>query len=214
MKFLTKLTITWVNDLRSVIILILAAFWPNETGAGLEEEATKPESFQEEEEMLQQTEEVAVELPEKYIDILADIVGCTKYKSSMAEFWFLDTLANLLRRAQTDLLFSTDYQYNLVRSIFTFSPEYVLIDAPYMIQQPRRLYAPLKPLKKEKSTGKSKAPAAKGKKKDAWHRRRQILPLAFAADDSLLDKYWPQPPEPEPVPEVLPKSKPKGKGKN
>lgn len=39
---------------------------------------------------------------QKYIDILADMVGCKSYKSSLAEFWFLDTLANLLRRAQED----------------------------------------------------------------------------------------------------------------
>lgn len=41
---------------------------------------------------------------QKYIDILADLVGCTEYKTSLPEFWFLDTLANLLRRAQEDEL--------------------------------------------------------------------------------------------------------------
>lgn len=45
---------------------------------------------------------ISVTAPKKYIDILAEIVGCTKYKSSLAEYWFLDTLANLLRRAQED----------------------------------------------------------------------------------------------------------------
>lgn len=47
---------------------------------------------------------IAFTAPQKYIDILAEIVGCKKYKSSLAEFWFLDTLANLLRRAQEDEL--------------------------------------------------------------------------------------------------------------
>ncbi|XP_012551647.2 uncharacterized protein LOC101736906 isoform X2 [Bombyx mori] len=42
--------------------------------------------------------------PQKYIDALADIVGCTEYKTSLAEYWFLDTLACLLRRAQADLM--------------------------------------------------------------------------------------------------------------
>lgn len=41
---------------------------------------------------------------QKYIDILGEITGCKDYKKSLAEFWFLDTLANLLRRAQSDNL--------------------------------------------------------------------------------------------------------------
>ncbi|XP_053619893.1 uncharacterized protein LOC128680638 isoform X2 [Plodia interpunctella] len=45
---------------------------------------------------------IAYTAPQKYIDILAEIVGCRKYKSSLGEFWFLDTLANLLRRAQNE----------------------------------------------------------------------------------------------------------------
>lgn len=37
-----------------------------------------------------------------YIEVIADLIGCTMYKSSLAEYWFLDTMANLLRRAQED----------------------------------------------------------------------------------------------------------------
>ncbi|XP_013142082.1 PREDICTED: uncharacterized protein LOC106106100 [Papilio polytes] len=40
--------------------------------------------------------------PQKYINELAEITGCKNYMNSLAEFWFLDTLANLLRRAQED----------------------------------------------------------------------------------------------------------------
>ncbi|KAG6464487.1 hypothetical protein O3G_MSEX014548 [Manduca sexta] len=139
-------------------------------------------------------------------------------------------------------LFSTDYQYNLVRSVFTFTPEYTLIDAPYQIQNPKRLYAPLKAKpKKEKSPKKESKPPVKGKKKEVdteeflalmelkakeereleeleekereeWNRRNQILPLVFAADDAFFDKYWPPPP-PEPEPEPEPDTKGKGKGK-
>ncbi|XP_041985554.1 uncharacterized protein LOC121737887 [Aricia agestis] len=36
------------------------------------------------------------------IDILGSLTGCRRYKSNLAEYWFLDTLANLLRRAQKD----------------------------------------------------------------------------------------------------------------
>ncbi|CAG4967209.1 unnamed protein product [Parnassius apollo] len=39
---------------------------------------------------------------QKYIDELAELTGCSCYKISLSEFWFLDTLANLLRRAQED----------------------------------------------------------------------------------------------------------------
>ncbi|XP_059045585.1 uncharacterized protein LOC131841291 [Achroia grisella] len=290
---------------------------------------------------------------QKYIDSLAEIVGCTEYKSSLAEFWFLDTLANLLRRAQEDELdrptqavlilwfcewmkeiqhfdaadrkrmmrrfqdnmlsaakfiaeeeriptptdagiyyrapeeipegqplqnvppeytrhasvtfegaafecslrdltkiihyifdlFSTDYQYDLVRSIFTFSPEYTLIDVPYQIQNPKSLYAPLKFKPKKEKSPKSDKPGAKGKKKDidteeylallelkakqerelqeqeerdreVWQYRSHILPLNLAADDAFFNKYWPPPPpEPVPEPELEPKGKGKGKGK-
>ncbi|KAL4708569.1 hypothetical protein ACJJTC_014177 [Scirpophaga incertulas] len=51
--------------------------------------------------------------PKKYIEDLAKIVGCKSYMSSLAEFWFLDTLANLLRRAQEDKL---DKRYHAVSS--------------------------------------------------------------------------------------------------
>ncbi|XP_049705198.2 uncharacterized protein LOC110377070 [Helicoverpa armigera] len=274
---------------------------------------------------------------QKYIEILAEIVGCKRYKSSLAEFWFLDTMANLLRRAQEDELdrptqailmlwfcewmkemeyfdaadrqrmmkrfqdnmlaaaryiaetgflpdpstagvhykameqaemdsmsskqelskqgvhfghasyecclrdltkiihyifdlFSTDYQYNLVRSVFTFTPEYALLDAPYQMQNPKKIYAvaKAKPAKKEKSPKKDKA-QAKVKKKDVeteeylalmelkakeerfleekeereqeeWNRKSHILPLTFAATDEFFNKYWPPPP-PEPEPE-------------
>ncbi|XP_053619892.1 uncharacterized protein LOC128680638 isoform X1 [Plodia interpunctella] len=289
---------------------------------------------------------IAYTAPQKYIDILAEIVGCRKYKSSLGEFWFLDTLANLLRRAQNeefdrptqavlilwfcewmkemqhfdaadrqrmlrrfkdnmlsaarfiavanhlptpdeagvyymseeervksavssvvneskhfvtfegaayecslrDLtkiihyifdLFSTDYQYNLVRSVFTFTPEYFLIDSPYQIQRPKRIYAPLK-IKPKKDKPKKEPKDKKGKKKEPdteeyialmelkardekeqeemelkdmedYNLRSHILPLGFAATDELFDKYWPPPtPEPEPEPVVVVK---KGKGK-
>ncbi|XP_061723340.1 uncharacterized protein LOC133529608 [Cydia pomonella] len=282
----------------------------------------------------------------RYIDIIASLVGCTEYKSSLAEFWFLDTLANLLRRAQEDLLprttqavlmlwfcewmkeiqnfdaasrkrmlrrfkdnmlsaarfiaevprlptpseagvryraleedvethtkdarskkslvvedirlvtfegcayecamrdlvtimhyifdlFSTDYQFDLVRSIFTFTPEYNLIDLPLTLQNPKRLFLPLKP-KKEKPKKEKEVKKDKGKKKDVdteeylalmelkarsereleeqeakdaelWNMRSSILPLMFAGTDELFDKYWPPPPpEPEPEPEPKP----------
>ncbi|XP_032523394.2 uncharacterized protein LOC116774757 [Danaus plexippus] len=219
---------------------------------------------------------IATTAQQKYIDILASITGCSRYKKSLAEYWFLDTLANLLRRAQEDEmnrasqavlilwfcewmkemqhfdaadrrrmlrrfqdnilaaarfiaeedylptpqmagvvykspeedlekksvsrtdpdskhlvtfegaayecslrdlthiihyiydLFSTDYQYNLVRSVFTFKPEYCLIDTPHQIRNPKRLFAPLKlkPKKEPKSPKKDKPPAGKGKRKD------------------------------------------------
>ncbi|XP_038219629.1 uncharacterized protein LOC119837912 [Zerene cesonia] len=290
---------------------------------------------------------IAYTAPQKYIEILGEITGCNQYKGCLAEFWFLDTLANLLRRAQDDEmnrpsqavlilwfcewmkemqqfdaadrqrmlrrfkdnmlsaarfiaeedhlptpsdagvfykaqepvsadssrtspvskhlvtfegaayecslkdlsniihyiydLFSTDYQYDLVRSVFTHTPEYILIDTPYQIRNPKRLFAPLKiKPKKEKSPKKEQKPQ-KGKKKEVdteeylallelrarderlcdeqeeadreeWHRRNHILPLAFAADDEFFDKYWPPPPpEPEPEPEPEPKGKKKGK---
>ncbi|XP_048001417.1 uncharacterized protein LOC125238187 [Leguminivora glycinivorella] len=280
----------------------------------------------------------------RYIDIIANLVGCTEYRSSLAEFWFLDTLANLLRRAQEDLLprttqavlmlwfcewmkeiqnfdaanrkrmlrrfkdnmlsaarfisgvprlptpseagvhykaleedasdhskdahskknvfnedlhlvtfegcayecamrdlvqimhyiydlFSTDYQFDLVRSIFTFTPEYHLIDLPHTLQNPKRLLLPLKP-KKEKPKKEKEIKKDKGKKKDVdteeylalmelkaksdreveeqeakdaelWNMRSSILPLTFAGTDELFDKYWPPPtPEPEPEPEL------------
>nr|XP_026489588.1 uncharacterized protein LOC113396033 [Vanessa tameamea] len=283
---------------------------------------------------------------QKCIDILGAITGCTQYKKSLAEFWFLDTLANLLRRAQEDEmdrssqavlilwfcewmkeiqnfdaadrqrtlrrfrenmlsaarfiaqeerlptpqeagvfykadtdgrttaqaslepkqsvtfqgaayecslrdltniihyifdLFSTDYQYDLVRSVFTFTPEYNILDAPFQIQNPKKLFAPLKPRPKREKSPKKEKPPAKGKKKDVdteeylallelkakdereieeledkdredWNRRSHILPLAFAADDEFFDKYWPPPP-PEPQPEPEPEMKGKGKGK-
>ncbi|CAH0597644.1 unnamed protein product [Chrysodeixis includens] len=215
---------------------------------------------------------IAVTPQQKYIEMLADIVGCKRYRSSLAEFWFLDTLANLLWRAQDDELdrptqaililwfcewmkemqhfdaadrprmmrrfkdnmlaaakilameerlpapseagvhykaveepdeaeptrssihavkhlvsfegavyecclrdlikiihyifdlFSTDYQYNLVRSIFTFTPEYALIDAPYQLQNPKKMYTVLKVKpKKEPKSPKKEAKPVKGK---------------------------------------------------
>ncbi|CAG4973619.1 unnamed protein product [Colias eurytheme] len=285
--------------------------------------------------------------PQKYIEILGEITGCTQYKGSLAEFWFLDTLANLLRRAQDDEmdrpsqavlilwfcewmkemqqfdaadrqrmlkrfkdnmlsaarfiaeeehlptptdagvfykpqetvsidssrtspmskhlvtfegaayecslkdlsniihyiydLFSTDYQYDLVRSVFTNTPEYILIDTPYQIRNPKRLFAPLKIKPKKEKSPKKEQKQQKGKKKEVdteeylallelrakderlvdeqeeadreeWHRRNHILPLSFAATDEFFDKYWPPPPpEPEPEPEPEPKGKKKGK---
>ncbi|CAH2210187.1 jg27482, partial [Pararge aegeria aegeria] len=136
--------------------------------------------------------------------------------------------------------FTTDYQFNIVRAVFTFTPEYNLIDAPYQIQNPKRLFAPLK-LKPRKEPKKEKP--SKGKKKeieteeylalmelrardekdqneredrdqDAWHRRNHILPLNFATDDEFFNKFWPPPPpETEPVPEPDPKGKGKGRRK-
>ncbi|XP_021208173.1 uncharacterized protein LOC101736906 isoform X1 [Bombyx mori] len=284
--------------------------------------------------------------PQKYIDALADIVGCTEYKTSLAEYWFLDTLACLLRRAQADLmdrptqavlilwfcewmremqrfdaadrqrmmkrfednmlsaarfvadknflptpaqagvhfeevevdsqlvaateskhavtfegaayecslrdltkithyiydLFGTDYQYELIRSIFTFTPDYIQTDSPYPIRNPKRLYAPIKQKsKKDKSPKRDAKSAGKGKKRDvdteeylalmmlkakeekeleeqeeldreAWNRKSHILPLLYAADDGFFDKYWPPPP-PEPEPIVEPNLKGKAKGK-
>ncbi|XP_052744915.1 uncharacterized protein LOC112043978 [Bicyclus anynana] len=276
-----------------------------------------------------------------YIDILAELTGCVKYRQSLAEYWFLDTLANLLRRAQEDEmcrpsqavlilwfcewmkeiehfdaadrermlkrfkdnmlsaakyiaeeqnlpspqmagvfykaddsgeradrnadskhlvtfegaayqcslrdltsiihyiydLFSTDYQFNLVRAIYTSPPDYKLIDISYQIHTPKRFYAPLKlkprvEPKEKPGKGKKKEVlteeylaflqlkakdekeynAQEDKEQEAWHRRSHILPLAFATDDQFLDKYWPIPP-PEPV-SVVPEPKGKGKRKN
>ncbi|XP_013165588.1 PREDICTED: uncharacterized protein LOC106116346 [Papilio xuthus] len=282
--------------------------------------------------------------PQKYINDLAEITGCKNYMNSLAEFWFLDTLANLLRRAQedgfekpsqvvliqwfcewmkeiqhfdaatrqrmlkrfkdtmllaagylaqydelpvpadvgvsykpeetagaslpptataskqlvtfenfqcclTDLtkiihyifdLFSSDFQYDLIRSVFTFTPEYRIIDAPHTLQQPKRFFTTYKPKPKEKAPKKEKEQkTAKGKKKEVeseqflhliqlqneierekeeelekeredWHRRSHLLPLAFAVTDEFFDKYWP-PPTPEIV--SIPEPEPKGKGK-
>ncbi|XP_060806865.1 uncharacterized protein LOC106133016 [Amyelois transitella] len=290
---------------------------------------------------------IAYTAQQRCIEILADLVGCKKYKSSLAEFWFLDTMANLLRRAQNDELdrptqavlilwfcewmkemqyfdaadrqrmlkrfkdnmlsaarfiaeadhlptpaeagvyylseeergknavstittdarhlvtfegaayecslrdltkiihyifdlFSTDYQYNLVRSVFTFTPEYLLIDSPHQVQNPKRIYAPLK-IKPKKDKPKKDKATPKGKKKEIdteeylalmelkardelaqdeqeereredWNKRSHILPLGFAATDELFDKYWP-PPTPEPEPEPVVDTKKKGKKK-
>ncbi|XP_026729096.1 uncharacterized protein LOC113494811 isoform X2 [Trichoplusia ni] len=294
---------------------------------------------------------IAVTPQQKYIEMLGDLVGCKRYRSSLAEFWFLDTLANLLWRAQDDELdrptqaililwfcewmkemqhfdaasrprmmkrfkdnmlaaakilatedrlpapseagvyykavdepddpehtkssthtikhlvnfegavyecclrdlikiihyifdlFSSDYQYNLVRSVFTFTPEYALIDAPYQIQNPKRMYAALKVKpKKEAKSPKKEIKPVKGKRKEdtseylalldlkakedklleeqeerdreEWNRRSHILPLNFAAGDEFFNKYWP-PPTPAPEPEVVLdlKTKAKPKGK-
>ncbi|KAJ8709803.1 hypothetical protein PYW08_009807 [Mythimna loreyi] len=245
---------------------------------------------------------------QKYIDILADLVGCTRYKSSLAEFWFLDTLANLLRRAQEDDLdrptqaililwfcewmkemqhfdaadrqrmirrfqdnmlaaaryiveteklptpeeagvmykplephevrprgvelnsaarvqpqrseskskvhfggsfeccirdlakiihyifdlFSTDYQYNLVRSVFTFSPEYALIEGPYQLQNPKSIYIPLK-FKAKKAEKKDKSPknvkeVKRGKKKEADNEEYLAFLEKKAAAERILDE--------------------------
>ncbi|XP_014370808.2 uncharacterized protein LOC106720600 [Papilio machaon] len=281
---------------------------------------------------------------QKYINDLAEITGCKNYMNSLAEFWFLDTLANLLRRAQedgfekssqvvliqwfcewmkeiqhfdaatrqrmlkrfkdtmllaagylaqydelpvpadvgvsykpeetanaslppmataskhlvtfenfqcclTDLtkiihyifdLFSSDFQYDLIRSVFTCTPEYRIIDVPHTLQQPKRFYTTYKSKSKEKAPKKEKEQkTAKGKKKEVeseqflhlvqlqneierekeeefekeredWHRRSHLLPLSFAVTDEFFDKYWP-PPTPEIV--SIPETEPKGKGK-
>ncbi|XP_045780685.1 uncharacterized protein LOC123877815 [Maniola jurtina] len=288
---------------------------------------------------------IASTAQQKYIDMLGELTGCVMYKQSLAEYWFLDTLANLLRRAQEDDmsrssqamlvqwfcewmkemqhfdaadrermlkrfkdnmlsaaryiaeeqmlptpqaadvhykaqepvggssypardleskhlvtfegaayecslrdltsiihyifdLFSTDYQFNLVRAIFTSSPGYTLIDIPFQLCNPKRLFVPLK-LKPRKEPKKEKP--AKGKKKEVyteeylallelrardereqneredrdqeeWHRRNHILPLQLAAGEELFNKYWP-PPTPEPEPEPEPENKGRGKGK-
>ncbi|XP_075986336.1 uncharacterized protein LOC142983384 [Anticarsia gemmatalis] len=224
---------------------------------------------------------IASTAQQKYIEIIADLVGCVKYRSSLAEYWFLDTMANLLRRAQEDKLdrptqailmlwfcewmkemqnfdvasrqrmmrrfrdnmlsaarfitreshlptpaeagvyykaqdhvegsdikvrshggqssmskhlvtfegaayecsivdltkiihyiydlFSTDYQYDLVRSVFTHTPDYSLIDAPYQVQNPKKLYVPIKVKPKKEGPKKADKAAApqKGKRKDA-----------------------------------------------
>ncbi|XP_050685239.1 uncharacterized protein LOC126979761 isoform X2 [Leptidea sinapis] len=272
---------------------------------------------------------IAYTAPQKYMDILGELTGCTRYKSSLAEYWVLDTLANLLRRAQEDQMdkesqavlilwfcewmkemqqfdaadrqrmlrrfkdtmlsaarvvaeydhlptpaeagvhyksqedteshvtskvsnarhlvtfeggvFSTDYQFDLVRSVFTHTPDYNLIDAPYQIRNPKRLFAPLKLKPRKERTPKKEQKPQKGKKKEVdtdeylallelkardereqeeqeerdqleWHRRTNILPLQFAVDDEFFDKYWPPPP-PEPEPEPEPEPQKKGKGK-
>ncbi|CAH0697042.1 unnamed protein product [Spodoptera exigua] len=291
---------------------------------------------------------------QKCIDVLGELLGCKRYKNSLAEFWFLDTLANLLRRAQEDEmdrrlidcsnssnfddmvlrvdegdailrrgrqetndeevsgkenmlaaarfiaendriptpydagisykspedelkdtqsslkpdskhfvhfagstfeccmldlvkiihyifdLFSTDYQYNLVRSVFTFTPDYAQIDGPHQIQIPKRLYAPMKvKAKKPEKSPKKDAKVVKGKKKDdteeylalmelkareeklleeqeerdkeMWALKSSILPLSFAATEEFFNKYWPAPP-PAPEPEAAPDTA-KSKGK-
>ncbi|VVC92997.1 unnamed protein product [Leptidea sinapis] len=127
-------------------------------------------------------------------------------------------------------VFSTDYQFDLVRSVFTHTPDYNLIDAPYQIRNPKRLFAPLKLKPRKERTPKKEQKPQKGKKKELkardereqeeqeerdqleWHRRTNILPLQFAVDDEFFDKYWPPPP-PEPEPEPEPEPQKKGKGK-
>lgn len=56
---------------------------------------------------------ILVTPPQIYIDILADLVGCKEYKNNLAEYWFLDTLANLLRRAQEDRLDISELVFEL-----------------------------------------------------------------------------------------------------
>ncbi|XP_068625371.1 uncharacterized protein [Battus philenor] len=272
-----------------------------------------------------------------YIDELADITGCKTYKSSLAEYWFLDTLANLLRRAQEDGLdkptqavlihwfcewmkemqhfdaasrprmlrrfketmlsaagyvvtedklplpldvgvtykaeeyfnishpsptpvdsahfvtfegfqcclfdlikilhyifdlFSSDFQYDLIRSVFTFTPEYQLIDAPHKLQSPKRLFTPYKDKEQKDKKGKKKEVDTEEylhllslqadierekeeeteKQREQFHRRNHLLPLSFAITDEFFDKYWP-PPTPEIIEEPEPEPKGKGKGK-
>ncbi|CAH1641425.1 unnamed protein product [Spodoptera littoralis] len=287
--------------------------------------------------------------PQKCIDILGELLGCKRYKNSLAEFWFLDTVANLLRRAQEDEmdrptqailmiwfcewmremqyfdaadrkrmmrrfqenmlaaakflshtdhiptpyhagitykspedevkeghtaakldskhnvhfagsnfecslrdlvkiihyifdLFSTDYQYNLVRSVFTFTPDYVQIDGPYQIQVPKRLYIPVKvKAKKPEKSPKKDAKVVKAKKKEdteeylalmelkareeklleeqeeldkeMWLLKSSILPLSFAATDEFFNTYWPPPPPASEPDTSLDAGKSKGKGK-
>ncbi|KAG7297507.1 hypothetical protein JYU34_019518 [Plutella xylostella] len=104
-----------------------------------------------------------------YIDQLASLIGCSQHQHSLAEYWVLDTLAGLLRRAQTDGLekreFSTDYQYHLVRSIFTFPPDYTHIDAPYQIQVPKRLYTTPKTGQDRGKSPRNKSPKIEKKDK-------------------------------------------------
>ncbi|XP_035441531.2 uncharacterized protein LOC118270201 [Spodoptera frugiperda] len=286
---------------------------------------------------------------QKCIDMLGELLGCKRYKNCLAEYWFLDTLANLLRRAQEeemdrptqailmiwfcqwmkemqyfdaadrqrmmrrfqenmlaaakfvaqtdhiptpfhagivykspedeikethaptkldskhlvhfagtnfeccmrDLvkiihyifdLFSTDYQYNLVRSVFTFTPDYVQIDGPYQIQVPKRLYSPVKAkAKKPEKSPKKDAKVVKGKKKEdteeylalmelkardeklleeqeehdreMWLLRSSILPLSFAGTEEFFDGYWPAPPPPPEPDPAIETPKSKGKGK-
>lgn len=76
--------------------------------------------------------------------------------------------------------FSTDYQYNLVRSVFTFTPEYQLIDAPYQIQNPKKMYAALKVKpKKEIKSPKKEIKPIKGKRKEDTADYIALLEVGF-----------------------------------
>ncbi|CAH2059150.1 unnamed protein product, partial [Iphiclides podalirius] len=137
-------------------------------------------------------------------------------------------------------LFSTEFQYDLIRSVFTFAPEYQLIDVPHQVRQPKRMYAPLKARAKDRAI-KKEPKAVKGKRKEAeteeylhllrvqselereieeeadrdredWNRRSHLLPLAFAVSEEFIERYWPPPPV-EVVPEPEPDARGKGKSK-
>ncbi|CAG4967213.1 unnamed protein product [Parnassius apollo] len=136
-------------------------------------------------------------------------------------------------------LFSTDYQYDLIRSVFTSTPEYQLIDTPHQIRHPKRLYTQLKVKPKDVSKKQQKTSRGKNKEvetkeylhllqlqsdlereieeqeekeREEWNRRNHVLPLAFAVKEEFFDKYWP-PPTSETVPESEPEARGKGKTK-
>lgn len=49
--------------------------------------------------------------------------------------------------------------------MYTFTPEYCLLDAPFQIQNPRKMYTVLKPVKAPKEKAKKEDKPGKGKQK-------------------------------------------------
>ncbi|GBP16885.1 hypothetical protein EVAR_101912_1 [Eumeta japonica] len=88
----------------------------------------------------------------------------------------------------------TDYQFELVRSVFTFTPDYTIIDAPYQINQPKRMYQPKTNGKKDmaknngKNTGKkhSKDNGKNNSKKEGSYNR--IITSASEIPGHILEQ--------------------------
>lgn len=106
----------------------------------------------------------------KYECSLKDLTNIIHYLFDLLVIWIKFGLGWVRQQTSKAILcifrFSTDFQYNLVRSVFTFSPEYKLIDAPFQMLNPKRLFAPLKSKPKKEKSPKKEKPSAKGKKKD------------------------------------------------
>ncbi|CAG9118584.1 unnamed protein product [Plutella xylostella] len=81
-------------------------------------------------------------------------------------------------------LYSTDYQYHLVRSIFTFPPDYTHIDAPYQIQVPKRLYTTPKTGQDRGKSPRNKSPKIEKKDKSPKIEKKEKSPKTEKKDKS------------------------------